>query len=85
VVDDAAWVELLVAVQLRRPGWHADAACRGKGPDVFYVERGVSLEPARQLCHGCPVAAECAEAGRSERHGVWAGTSARQRWRGAAA
>jgi WhiB family redox-sensing transcriptional regulator len=70
---------------LTRPAWHARAACRGVGPGPFYVERGVSLEPARQLCHGCPVAAECAEAGRQERHGIWAGLSARQRWRQPAA
>jgi hypothetical protein len=44
---------------LARPAWHERAACRGVGTDVFYVERGGSTDPAKALCDGCTVWAEC--------------------------
>lgn len=70
--------ELLTAM---RPAWHRRAACRGAGPDLFFIERGGSTAPAKALCASCPVADECAEAGQDEPAGIWAGASpmARQR------
>lgn len=65
------------------PAWHADAACK-EHPDVeFFVHRGGDDRPAREVCAGCLVRADCLEAALSrpimEDVGIWGGTSARQR------
>ena len=75
-----------------RPAWHADAACRGQTAVMFPVaEHGHQLDTtaARALCDRCPVRNPCAEAGRSEKYGVWGDTGSgsrrmRQRERSAA-
>jgi WhiB family transcriptional regulator, redox-sensing transcriptional regulator len=72
---------LLELVAAARPRWHRRAACRGADPAVFYPGRGEPLGPARELCAGCPVRADCLEAGQRERYGVWAGMSERERRR----
>ena len=64
---------------LQRPEWHRHAACRGKGPDTFYVGRGEPSDPARAICSTCPVTVECLESARHERFGIWGGMSTRQR------
>ncbi len=78
LIDAAA----LVASLARRPRWHQDAACRGRGLARWFPARGQSLDPARTICAGCTVQAECAafaaEAGQLVA-GVWAGTSAHDR------
>lgn len=66
---------------LRRPDWHQHAACRGAGPELFYVPRGGNTAPARELCADCSVVAECAEAGTGERFGIWGGAGTVQRRR----
>lgn len=68
----------VVAELLRRPEWQADAACRGAGTERFFPDKGESLDPARAYCSACKVGDECRQAGDGE-HGVWAGTSLRQR------
>jgi len=75
---DAATLDAL-DVLLARPAWHRDAACRGHGPADFYVDRGGGYDDARRLCAGCPVAAQCAEAGLSERWGLWGGATPSER------
>jgi WhiB family redox-sensing transcriptional regulator len=64
-----------------RPAWHAQAACRGVGVEVFFPARGESTAPAKALCGTCPVAARCREyaMSRADVHGVWGGTSTGQR------
>jgi hypothetical protein len=71
--DTLELIDLLFA----RPAWHRDAACRGKGPDPWFIAQGGDPEPARQICAACPVRELCAEAGRGELHGLWAGLSTR--------
>lgn len=63
------------------PDWYRQAACRGLDPDLFYPGRGESAEPARKVCAGCPVSAECLTAAEDqlEKFGVWGGLSERQR------
>jgi hypothetical protein len=66
---------------LQRPAWMADAACRGK-VELFYPDGEATdpaVEEARQICAGCPVAGPCAEAGRHEKYGIWAGVTASER------
>jgi len=68
----------LVRVLLHRPEWQHDAACRGQGPEAFFIERGGDLKPGRQLCRRCPVRIECFEFALAH-DDVWGGTSHLQR------
>jgi Transcription factor WhiB len=57
--------------------WWEQAACRGQGPEAWFPEpeprrRAAPLE-LRELCDGCPVRDECAQAGKQAYAGVWAG------------
>ena len=84
--------DILELLDALRPAWHADAACRGQTDVMFPVaEHGHRLDTtaARALCDRCPVRNPCAEAGRSEKYGVWGDTGSgsrrmRQRERSAA-
>ena len=61
---------------------HPDRACHDIDLDVFYpVESiGPSVDTAKSICNLCPVRADCLDhALRFELHGVWGGTSERQR------
>jgi len=73
----------MTAIPLLMPGeWADHAACKGVDPNVFHPVRGEDLGAARSYCEGCPVRAECLDhALRFEPHGVWGGTSAKQRIR----
>lgn len=74
-----------VLALLERPAWHADAACRGMDPDLFYPGLGANrdLVHARQVCTGCRVRVECLEdaLARGDKWGVWGGLSERERRR----
>jgi WhiB family transcriptional regulator, redox-sensing transcriptional regulator len=61
----------------------AFGACRGSDPDLFFPDRGESLEPAKRICSQCVVRDECLEhaLANGERFGVWGGTSERERRR----
>jgi WhiB family redox-sensing transcriptional regulator len=72
----------LLAELTARPAWHREAACRGKGSDRWFVDRGGDIGPARALCSECSVRAECLEAGMAEEnrlHGLWGGMSPNER------
>lgn len=70
--------------------WHLDAACRGREWHEFFGEDHVVKQPslhptvlraAREVCSGCAVQHECFVWALEyrESHGIWAGTSGRQR------
>jgi WhiB family transcriptional regulator, redox-sensing transcriptional regulator len=61
--------------------WLDRAVCRGIDPDLFFPQRGEPTDPAKAVCAGCPVAAECLEYAlvNGERFGVWGGLSERER------
>lgn len=66
------------------PTWMAEARCRAvPDPEIFYPERGQSLEPARAVCAGCGVQAECLAFALADDdcavNGIWAATSPQQR------
>lgn len=61
--------------------WRDEAACRGHDPDIFFPERGASLEAARAICSACSVFDPRWAQGLYEKHGVWGGTSERERRR----
>lgn len=63
--------------------WQARRNCIGVDPELFFPERGESLAPARSVCAGCEVRAECLDyaLNTGQHHGVWGGTSERERKR----
>jgi hypothetical protein len=66
--------DILDLLDALRPAWHAQAACRGQTDVMFPVSepgRRADTSAAQALCERCPVQAECADAGRTERYGVW--------------
>lgn len=69
--------------------WTDDAVCRGIDTELFFPEKGgeapMIVKRAKEICNSCPVQVECLEfaltietAG-AQRHGVWGGTTARER------
>ena len=65
----------------QRPAWHDRARCAETDPEMFFPENGESARPAKRVCAGCEVAAECLQDAldRGERFGVWGGLSERER------
>ena len=63
--------------------WQAHAACAGSNMDLFFPERGESHAAAKAICDGCPVQHECLDYAltHDEVHGIWGGTSERERKR----
>jgi WhiB family redox-sensing transcriptional regulator len=66
--------------------WRAQAACSDVDPDLFFPV-GVTgpavsqIAAAKEVCAGCPVAAECLEFAIStnQEYGIWGGTSEEER------
>ena len=63
--------------------WQMFANCLGVDPDLFFPERGASTKEAKSVCQGCVVREDCLEYALANRidHGVWGGTSERERRR----
>ncbi len=63
--------------------WMARGNCATHPPETFFPSDGVGVEVARRICDGCPVQERCLEYALRNRidHGVWGGTSERQRRR----
>lgn len=63
--------------------WMATGNCNNHPPAVFFPSDGVGVEIAKKICETCPVAGPCLEYALDQRidHGVWGGTSERQRRR----
>lgn len=63
--------------------WMAQGTCRFEPPATFFPSDGVGVEHAKQVCAACPVQRRCLEYALTNRidHGVWGGTSERQRRR----
>ncbi len=73
---------MLILLAQPRPEWFTRAACIGVDPDLFFPERGESLDRAKAVCRRCPVCHDCLEfslAMPAERFGIWGGTSERER------
>jgi WhiB family redox-sensing transcriptional regulator len=63
--------------------WMAQGNCRFEPPSTFFPSDGVGVEVAKRICEGCPAKDPCLEYALAHRidHGVWGGTSERQRRR----
>jgi WhiB family redox-sensing transcriptional regulator len=67
-----------------RPGHWAEAAlCAQTDPELFFPDKGGTSAPAKRICAGCLVRAECLQDAldRGERFGIRGGLSERQRRR----
>ena len=66
--------------------WQRDALCQEPEYQglVWFPDRGESLDAARAVCSRCLVKVACREYAvvNGIRHGIWGGTSARERARG---
>ena len=70
----------------RRPDppsdWMTDAACRGADPRLFFpTQRGDQMLAGRAICARCPVQVQCLEwaLATGEHHGLWGGTTEKDR------
>ena len=63
--------------------WMSEGKCRDLPPETFFPSDGVGVEIARRICADCPVKAPCLEYAMENHidHGVWGGTSERERRR----
>lgn len=63
--------------------WMARGNCADKPPSLFFPSDGVGVEIARKVCADCPVKMQCLDYALDQRidHGVWGGTSERERRR----
>ena len=67
----------------RDTSWMAVGLCREKSSSLFFPNDSSGVAAARRVCGVCPVKAECLAYALHHRiaHGVWGGTSERQRVR----
>lgn len=63
--------------------WMNDGKCKELPPSTFFPSDGVGVEVAKRICATCPVVTQCLNYALDNRidHGVWGGTSERQRRR----
>ena len=63
--------------------WMNEANCRGLDASAFFPSDASGVEAARRVCAECSVRSECLEYSLENRldHGIWGGTSERQRQR----
>lgn len=61
--------------------WRRDALCTQTEPEIFFPDKGGSVEDAKSVCDLCSVREQCLEYAlkNGERFGVWGGKSERQR------
>jgi WhiB family redox-sensing transcriptional regulator len=63
--------------------WRKYALCRHYDPALFFPHGLEGVQEAQAVCAGCPVKQECLEfaLATNQVHGVWGGTSERERVR----
>ncbi len=63
--------------------WMALGTCKDYEPSVFFPSDGVGVDRARKICATCSQTEACLEYALTNRidHGVWGGTSERERRR----
>lgn len=69
-------------LDLTRPGWADQAACKGL-TELFFGETTSDVRAARQVCNDCEVRTDCRDYARTGREawGVWGGESVKERLR----
>lgn len=74
---------LLDLLGVESPDWYEHAECRGAPQELFFPGQGEPTQPAKEMCAACPVSVECLAwaLDHGEKHGIWGGTSERERRR----
>ena len=69
--------------ELMDTDWMAKGKCRELPPETFFPSDGVGVDIARKICVDCIAKEPCLEyaLGNHIDHGVWGGTSERERRR----
>lgn len=64
-----------------RYAWMKHAACINTGPDLFFIERGASSAPAKEVCAACSVTADCLDyaLANNEIAGIYGGLTVKER------
>lgn len=69
----------------RQPNWRGYSACQDEDPELFFAEKGGSVDEARAICARCFVRPACLafilrpENAETSEHGVWAGMTVEER------
>ena len=63
--------------------WMARGKCREMDPAIFFPNDGIGVQVAQRICAECPVRVACLEYALENKvdHGVWGGSSERERRR----
>ncbi len=63
--------------------WMEEGMCRSHLPETFFPSDGAGVATAKRICANCPVKAPCLEYALYHHinHGIWGGTSERERRR----
>ncbi|MHB8439687.1 MAG: WhiB family transcriptional regulator [Acidimicrobiales bacterium] len=63
--------------------WMEHGKCRDMDPAIFFPSDGLGVQAAQRVCAECPVKEPCLEYALANHvdHGVWGGTSERERRR----
>jgi WhiB family redox-sensing transcriptional regulator len=63
--------------------WLTQGKCRDMDSAIFFPSDGIGVQAAQRICAECPVKAQCLEYALADHvdHGVWGGTSERERRR----
>lgn len=61
--------------------WKQRGRCAETDPESFFPDQGGTARPAKQVCQGCEVIAQCLQYAltHDEKYGVWGGMSERER------
>jgi len=82
-VSEPDYFDIAGLLARTRPTWMDKGACRDYPPEWWYPERGGNTNQPKRICAECPVRTECLDyaLANGEYHGIWGGTSERQRQR----
>lgn len=83
--EGAAGPVLAALAAEQSQNWRDYAACAQTDPEAFFPPDGASSAAAKAVCRRCFVCGDCLEFALANpdvaTHGIWGGTSARQRQR----
>lgn len=81
--NSGALADAAEAVAIGNQDWMQNARCKEITPSVFFPSSGVGVGVAKRICAECPVKTACLNFALANRidHGVWGGTSERERRR----
>lgn len=66
------------------PDWQRNGACWGKGPALWFPERGTHRDrilEAKRICAACPIKQKCLDYAlwHGDRQGIWGGKTEKER------